>query len=96
MAVVSNYLLQLIAKQIEENGLVVWYDAESHYDAIVALLTLPNTTVARYDGSFLQLRRDIDHVLNDLYPPRLVVYVPMDQAGTDHPLIELEAAGVVM
>jgi hypothetical protein len=34
--------------------------------------------------------------LNDRDPPRLVVYVPMDQAATDHALIELEAAGVVI
>ena len=34
--------------------------------------------------------------MNDLQPPRLVVYVPMDQAKTDHALAELEAAGVVM
>ncbi len=39
---------------------------------------------------------EIDPLLNDLQPPRLVVYVPVDQARTDHALIELEAAGVVM
>ncbi len=94
--VVTDYLVSLIAKQVDDHTLVVWYDPEGHYRAIASGFTLPNTTVARYDGSFLQLRREIEPLLNDLHPPRLVVYVPMDQAGTDHALIELEAAGVVI
>jgi hypothetical protein len=28
MAVVTEYLYQLIAKQVEDRGLVVWYDPE--------------------------------------------------------------------
>ena len=31
-----------------------------------------------------------------MQPPRLLVYVPMDQGETDHALAELEAAGVVV
>ena len=94
--VVSKYLVGLIAKQVDDHALVVWYDPEGHYRAVAEDFTLPNTTIARYDGSFLQLRREIDPLLNDLHLPRLVVYVPMDQGETDHALIELEAAGVVI
>jgi hypothetical protein len=93
---VTHALRQLVARQVEDNGLVVWYDPEGHYEAVAASLALAEATVARYDGSFLQLRREIDPLLGDLDPPRLVVYVPMDQAETDHALIELEEAGVVM
>ncbi len=52
--------------------------------------------MARYDGSFFQLRHEIDHLLNDDQPPRLVVYVPMERRKPTTPSIELEAAGVVM
>ena len=31
MSVVTEYLVQLIAKQVEEKGLVVWYDPEKAY-----------------------------------------------------------------
>ena len=79
-----------------DHALVVWYDPEKHYRAVAADLTLPNTTVARYDGSFLQLRREIDPLLNDQHPPRLVVYVPMDQGDTDHALDRTRSAGVVI
>ena len=51
---VTEYLVQLLAKQVDENGLVVWYDPEHAYGAAAAELSLPNTTVARYAGSFLQ------------------------------------------
>jgi hypothetical protein len=96
MALVTESLFQLIAKQVDEKGLVVWYDPEKAYCAVAAELHLPKTTVARYDGSFLKLRKEIDHLLNDNQPPRLVVYVPMERTQTDSALIELDSAGVIM
>lgn len=93
---ITAYLVQLIAKQVDDKGLVVWYDPEHAYAAAAAELTLPNTTVARYDGSFLQLRKEIDPLLNDSQPPRLVVYVPIEREQTHSALIELDCAGVIM
>jgi hypothetical protein len=43
---------------------VVWYDPEQAYGAVAAELQLPNATVARYDGSFFKLRKEIDDLLN--------------------------------
>jgi hypothetical protein len=96
MAVVTEHLTQLIAKQVEEKGLVVWYDPEQAYDLAAAELSLPKTTVARFDGSFFKLRKEIDHLMNDGQPPRLVVYVPIEREKTHAALIELDSAGVVM
>src|SRR2546430_4164823 len=96
MGVVTSCLFQLIAKQVEDHRLVVWYDPEGAYAAAAAAFELANTTVARYDGSFFQLRHDIDSLLNDEQPPRLVVYVPEERGNTYSALIELEAAGVVL
>jgi len=94
--VVTTHLHDLISKQVEDYRLVVWYDSERVYEDVAAELQLPATTVAQYDGSFLQLRRDIDHLLGGEEPPRLVVYVPEDQGNTHHALSEVEAAGVVI
>jgi PglZ domain len=94
--VVTRHLFDLIARQVADHRLVVWYDPEKAYTAAAAAFDLPNTTVAHYDGSFFQLRHDIDSLLNDEQPPRLVVYVPEGREKTDHALIELEVAGVVM
>ena len=96
MAIVSEHLVGLIAKQVEERSLVVWYDPGADYGAVAEKLEIPGTTIARYDGSFLKLRREIDALLNKLEPPKLVVYVPVEQSNTHHALVELEAAGVVM
>lgn len=96
MAVVTEHLMQLIAKQVDDKGLVVWYDPEQAYGSAAAELTLPNTTVARFDGSFLKLRKEIDHLMGDGQPPRLVVYVPVEREKTHAALIELDAAGVIM
>ena len=94
--VVTDYLFHLIAKQVADYQLVVWYDPERAYADAVAALKIPKTTIARYDGSFFRLRREIDHLLNDGQPPRLVVYVPMERTETHSALIELDCAGVIM
>ncbi|MDA7645313.1 PglZ domain-containing protein [bacterium] len=94
--VVTEHLSELISKQVEDYKLVVWYDPECAYADAAASFEFPNTTIARYQGSFLQLRKEIDHLLNDEEPPCLVIYVSMDQSMTHHALIELEVAGVVI
>ena len=96
MAAVTDYLFQLIAKQVEDRRLVVWFDPERVYSLAAANVDLPDTKVARYTDSFFMLRKEIDPLLNDQQPPRLVVYVPMDAAEAHHALVELEAAGVVI
>lgn len=96
MAIVTDYLRQLIAKQVDERGLVVWYDPERAYGAAAAELHLPKTTVARYEGRFFELREEVDHLLNDGQPPRLIVYVPIERAETHSALIELDCAGVIV
>ncbi len=97
-AIVTDHLVGLIAKQVAANGLVVWYDPEGIYAEAVEALDLPDTTVLRYEGSFIDLRWRIDQkkLMDGEEPPRLLVYVPMAQDKTHHALIELEAAGVVM
>jgi hypothetical protein len=36
MGVVTESLVQLIAKQVDEKGLVVWYDPEQAYGVVAA------------------------------------------------------------
>ena len=96
MPVVSDSLVQLISKQVDEKRLVVWYDPEHAYADTAVGLSIPNATVARYDGSFLLLRKQIDPLLNDQQPPRLVVYVPIERTETNSALIEIDFVGAVM
>lgn len=96
MPIVTESLVQLIAKQVDEKGLVVWYDPERAYTRAAAEVSIPSATVACYDGSFFRLRQQIDHLLNDQQAPRLVVYVPIERSETNSALIELDCAGVII
>lgn len=96
MGVASNYLRELIARQVDEHKIVVWFDPERHYASFAAALALPATTIARYEGSFFALRHQLDHLLNGDDAPRLVVYVPLSEDATQDALVELTAAGVVL
>jgi PglZ domain len=96
MGIITDYLRSLIKKQVDEHGLVIWYDSERQYAAISGRLEIPNTTVAHYEGSFFALRHQINALMQGTDPPRLIVYVPVAQANTHNALIELETAGVVM
>jgi hypothetical protein len=96
MGLLSDFLRQRLAQQVAECGLVVWYDPQGDYRGLAADLTLPETTLVRYGDSFFALRNQVEPLLGGLEPPRLVVYVPLDQAETHHALAELEVAGVVL
>lgn len=47
--VVTEHLIGLIEKQVDDNGLVVWYDPDAAYSEVVKALELPDTTVLRYE-----------------------------------------------
>jgi hypothetical protein len=95
MHIVTSHLFSVITKQVEQHGTVVWFDPELHYRHIVPKMDLLETTIAVYDGSFFALRHQIDPLLHDEQPPRLLVYVPLEQADIHNALVELTVAGVV-
>lgn len=100
MKKVTEHLLHLILKQVEDHSLVVWYDPESHYTDTLAELSArlqpSGGRLVCYHDSFFALRAEIEPLLGDVNPPSLVVYMPMDQTGAQDALIEVEAAGVTM
>jgi len=96
MGIVSDYLRDLIIRQVSEKGIVVWFDPEGHYQQFTRTLVIPDTTIACYEGSFFALRYQADALLEGETPPHLVVYVPLPEEDTQHALIELSAAGVVL
>jgi len=93
---VSDYLRSLIKKQVDDHGIVVWYDPEGHYQEFLKSLDLPGTPLVKYEGSFFALRHRIDTFLSRCDPPRLIVYVPLDRNQTHNALVEAEAAEVVI
>lgn len=96
MGIVTEHLIQTIERQVEDYGLVIWYDPEEHYTEVAHNLSIPDARVERYDRSFFALRYAIDSLMNGLDAPRLVIYVPLDPNATHHALVEIEVAGVIM
>ena len=103
----SPKIVTLITKQIQDHGIVVWYDPEQAYGDVMDQLYLPETAVLRYQDSFFALRHRLEPFLECVdedgewhtqvdTPPRLLLYVPLDRVKTQHALVEAEAAGVVM
>ncbi len=96
MGIVSQYLRELLAKNVKEHGIVVWYDPDKHYQEFVAELEIPDTKIALYRDSFFELRYELEPLLENFERPRLIVYVPLEAEETDHALAEVEAAGVIL
>jgi hypothetical protein len=68
---VTNYLKKIIARQVGDHRLVVWFDPEGHYTQVTENIELPGTTVACYRGSFFALRYEIESLMGNLDPPKL-------------------------
>lgn len=96
MGIVTDYLHNLIAEQVKQNSLIVWFDPDGQYTEFVKRLSLPDATLACYEGSFFKLRHNVDHLLNDENPPKLVVYVPLAYEATHHALVELTVTATVL
>lgn len=107
MGKVSEYITGLIKRQVDEKGIVVWYDPECHYTSIVNKWDVLLLPLVKYDKSYFKLRHEIEAFIEFVaedgtvrpdagIPPRLVVYVPKARNETANALIEAECAGVVV
>ncbi|MFB6286292.1 MAG: PglZ domain-containing protein [Candidatus Bipolaricaulia bacterium] len=96
MGHVRQLLERVLAKQVDEHGLVVWYDPDGFYRETLDGLQIPETTIRCYDGSFYELRHEIEPLMSGSEAPRLILYVPLAPAETHQALAEVEAAGVVV
>lgn len=96
MKTVTDHLIEMLTKFIHENHLVVWFDPEKIYTHIAESFSLPGVTVAKYDGSFIALRKEVSTLMQGENPPNLLCYVPLDENATDDALIAFTQAGVVL
>ncbi len=96
MGIVAEYLRNLIAEQVKQHSMVVWFDPDRQYAEFVTTLSLSDATLACYEGSFFKLRHDVDPLLNGENPPKLVVYVPLAREDTHHALVELTATATIL
>lgn len=96
MGHVSEYIKEMVAKQVKDNHLVVWFDPDEIYGDIVAELEVPEGTVTKYRESFFELRHDIAPLMSGEDPPDLLIYVPLSEEETDNALIPYTSSGIVL
>jgi len=96
MGHVSEYIKEMVARQVKDNHLVVWFDPEGIYGDIAKDIEIPNGTVAHYRGSFFELRHEIAPIMRGEDPPDLLIYVPLSEEKTNNALIAYTSAGIVL
>lgn len=93
MGHIKDYLISKISKEIDKNGIVLWFDPEGAYTDFAEGLELKGIYIARFRDSFFSLRREVEPYLSLTERPKLLVYVQLDESQTHDALIELKQAG---
>lgn len=93
---IGKQLSHILRRQLDESGIVVWFDPAGDYAGVVDALDLGGAPLLRHNGSFFELRKALDPYLAEETAQAVVVYVPMAPAATDHALVEAEVAGCVV
>ena len=96
MGKISDLLILKINQAVSESHMLIWYDPDKFYADWVASLTIQGLNILVYKTSFFKVRAQIEPFIDQPEPPRLLVYVPKDQAESQHALIELEVAGAIL
>lgn len=107
MGRISDEILRMIEKQVDDHGIVVWYDGEKAYEKLIDRIALPDVTVLRYESSFFALKEKLEPFLEWIggngkpspdghVPRKVLVYLPLEQDEAHYALIEAECSGVVM
>ena len=93
---VNNYIEKLIKKQIEEHGIVVWYDPDGCYRSMVSEINWTNVPLIKYEGSYYDVRFKAEHYFEGIIRNKLLIYLDAKRDTNNFPLIELEKAGCVI
>ena len=93
---IKNYIKQLIKKQIEEYGIVVWYDPDGCYGSMVSEINWTNIPLIKYEGSYYAVRFKVEQYFESIDRHKILIYLNTKRDTSNFPLIELEKAGCVI
>jgi hypothetical protein len=103
---VTDYLLEIIRKHLQDRRIVVWYDPEHAYADLVHDLAFSDVAILRYENSFFRLREQLEPFLEfvdergqlvfDGEGRQVLIYVPMARSATAHALVEAECVGTFL
>lgn len=93
---IKNYIEQLIKKQVEEHGVVVWYDPDSCYGSMVSEINWTNVPLIKYEDSYYDVRFKVEQYFEGIDRHKMLIYLNTKRDTNNFPLIELEKAGCVI
>jgi hypothetical protein len=95
MGKLTDYIRELLNRQIKDYGIVVWYDPEEQYAKAVDNIRA-DAELFKFQGSFFELKHKLDHFLEEPKQPKLIIYVPKKRNDIDDALIEFDKAGCIL
>jgi len=93
---IKNYIEQLIKKQVEEHGIVVWYDPDGRYGSMVSEINWTNVPLIKYEDSYYDVRFKVEQYFDGITRNKILIYLNTKRDTNNFPLIELEKAGCVI
>ena len=93
---IKNYLEKLIKKQIDENGIVVWYDPEDYYKSMLSEIDWGTVPIIKYEDSYYDVRFKAEKYFEKIERCKVLIYSNIKRDTNLFPLIELEKAGCVV
>ena len=92
MTEMRDYLRRQLERKVNRHGLVIWEDPEREYTGVWSSVVPAGVRGETFDGSWYDLRRNIEAMVAADTPPQLIVYVPAS-APREDPLEEVRRAG---
>ena len=93
---IKTYLKNLIHTNLNEYGVVVWYDPDRYYTDFTKSGEIKNTRVILYEGSYFKVRAEVDKFFREDKKPKFIIYINEKRDNHNQPLIEYEKAGCVL
>ena len=93
---IKNKLIEIIKNHINNNSIVVWYDPEQNYVSLAKGSDFDDIPFFKYEGSYYDLRFEIEGYFNKDEKPSLIIYVGNKRDNKNHPLIEFEVVGTIL
>jgi len=93
---IKNYIEQLIKKQVEEHGIVIWYDPDGCYKSMINEINWVNVPLIKYEDSYYDVRFKVENYFDGITRNKILIYLNTKRDTKNFPLTELEKAGCVI
>lgn len=94
-SLVKDAVISIINKNLEEHGIVIWYDSDKVYKGIINETNFKNVPIIIFNGSYFDVRFKAEKFFDGLERNNLLIYIDKDRDTKNYPLIELEEAGCI-